>query len=75
MDNRPVNPHSVASLICDGLGYCCEWKFFSLYRRTAVIADRLGVTDRAVRNHKRAFREGKLKCLCEKNCMKGATRD
>ena len=60
----------VSTLITDGLGYCCEWKFFSLFSNCETIADRLGVTARAVRKHKAAFQAGDLKCKDCKNCMK-----
>jgi len=62
-------------LICEappyGLGYCCEWAFFKLHKRTGLIAERLGVTDRAVRYHKMAFKDGDLKCPHSEKCLKG----
>ena len=61
---------TVKSLIVFGLGYCCEWAFFKTYKRTGRIADRLGVGDRAIRYHKRMFKDGELKCEGCTNCMK-----
>ncbi len=58
---------TVKKLIEEDLGYCCEWFFFQLYRRTAVVADRLGVTTRAVKYHKAACRNGK--CSGKPNCL------
>lgn len=58
-------------LICDreaGLGYCCEWLFFRKYGRTAQIAERLGVSTRAVKYHKAAAKQGV--CPGRENCMK-----
>jgi len=63
---RPTVKH----LICDGLGYCCEYGFFCLHRRTALIAARLGVSDRAVRYHKMAFKQGGFKCEETVRCIR-----
>lgn len=62
---------TLKKLICDGLGYCCEFSFFKLHRRTALIAARLGVTERAVRYHKAQFRRGEFQCCKAQNCLKG----
>lgn len=66
---REIQPNitrenTVSYLITAGLGYCCEWAFFNLFidKPTSLIADRLGVTKRAVNIHKRAWREGKTTC-------------
>jgi len=61
--------NSIEWLIWDGLGYCCEWKFFSLYHDCEVIAARLGVTSRAVRNHKARFEAGELCCEHRPDCL------
>lgn len=61
----------VASLITEGLGYCCEawfWKHFKEVS-TELIAARLGVTDRAVRKHRAAFRRGEMKCENQAKCL------
>lgn len=66
---------TVKILICDsrpyGLGYCCEYAFFKLHRQTGAIADRLGVTNRAVRYHKMAFKDGEMHCEGREGCLKG----
>lgn len=43
---------TICSYICDDLHYCCPFFFFTHFRNTQVIADRLGVTPRAVRVYK-----------------------
>jgi len=58
-------------LVTQGLGYCCVWGFFKKHKRTGLIAARLGVTDRTVRYHKMAFKEGCLACEKKANCLKG----
>lgn len=65
---------TIHSLVTKDLGYCCLYAFFRLYRQTGVIATRLGVTDRAIRKHKEAFRAGELRCGKCKTCMLPALR-
>jgi hypothetical protein len=60
---------SVDLLITSGLGYCCSWFFFTHFKRTALIAIRLGVTPRAVRYAKAKFKSGEMKCRGCENCM------
>ena len=66
---------TIKTLVCDpkphGLGYCCEFAFFKLHRRTGMIAERLGVCSRAVRYKKAAFKEGEMSCEKAENCLKG----
>lgn len=62
---------TVESLICEGLGYCCEFAFFTCFKRTGLIAERLGVEPRTVRYHKMAFVDGKTKCEKKPTCLKG----
>ena len=61
-------------LITHGLGYCCEYSFFTYFRNkaTRLIAARLGVTTRAVRAHRAAVRCGRLKCECRERCLREA---
>jgi hypothetical protein len=56
---------SIRSMIVEDLGYCCPWFFFSRFRRTALIAARLGVTPQAVRACRSTCGgcEGKPECL------------
>jgi hypothetical protein len=58
------------TLITDGLGYCCLWGFFKIYRQTGLIALRLGVTPRTIRLYKARFRSGEFECKCCDNCLK-----
>lgn len=60
---------TVKVLVTDGLGYCCEWFFFTRFRDTALIAARLGVTERAVRYAKSRADEGESKCEGRADCM------
>lgn len=66
--SKIIRANSVEHLITDGLGYCCEWYFFSLYHDTSLIAARLGVSERSIRRHKAA----ELCCQDCPNCMKSA---
>jgi len=61
----------IASLITDGLGYCCEAWFWARFKdvSTELIAARLGVTDRAVRKHRAAFRRGEMQCENLATCL------
>jgi hypothetical protein len=63
MNNVPKG--LIARLITEDLHYCCEFRFFSLYRRAGVIAARLGVSPQAVRARRRLFKAGELTC---QNC-------
>lgn len=58
-------------LIAD-LKYCCPWAFFCAHKRTGLIADRLGVTRRAVQKHKQRFYNGEYKCEEKESCMRAA---
>lgn len=60
---------TVERLITEGMGYCCLWAFFRLFRQTALIASRLGVSDRAIRKHKSAFKAGCYRCQNRKGCL------
>ncbi len=64
----------VHTLIKQGLGYCCPWAFFKIFRRTPEIAARLGVSDRTIQRCKRAVKEGELECEHCANCMKAQVR-
>ena len=49
--------------------------FFSMFKRTALIALRLGVTDRTVRVYKAKFNEGAYECEKRDCCMKKAIKE
>lgn len=40
---------TIRSMVTQDLHYCCLWFFFSRFRRTGLIAARLGVSPQAVR--------------------------
>lgn len=69
--NRIHDPIRIHSLItAGGLNYCCEWMFFALYKNNRMVADRLGVSIRAVQEHR-----GKAaKCTSEPRCMTGVKK-
>ena len=70
MSTQKPSRQTVKRLVCEGLNYCCLWAFFRLHKRTGLIATRLGVTERAIRYWKMAFKQGDLSCeKCEK-CLK-----
>lgn len=56
-------------LIEDGLGYCCPYAFFSLFRQTRVISARLGLGRTTVKEWKRRMKSGELQCQHCPNCM------
>jgi hypothetical protein len=56
---------TILSMVTQDLHYCCLWFFFTRFRKTAVVADRLGVTTRAVRMNKAACGG----CKETSNCM------
>ena len=60
----------VPTLVTKGLGYCCPWAFFKIFRKTPEIAARLGVTEQTVRNWKAKVDDGYCKCEGRGNCMK-----
>lgn len=62
----------IKDLITGDLGFCCLWAFFKCYRRTDLIATRLGFSRRAVQVHKARFKSGEMVCqgvACH-GCMK-----
>jgi hypothetical protein len=68
---KQLQRQTVKRLVTEGMGYCCLWAFFRLYKRTAQIALRLGVEDRTVRYHKSAFNAGCYRCEQNEKCLKG----
>ena len=71
MSIQKLPRQTLERLICEGLGYCCEYAFFKLHKQTGLIAARLGLGERTVRYHKMAFKDGCLKCEGKENCLKG----
>lgn len=60
----------VESAIEDGLGYCCPYAFFSIFRQNKMIRERIGVERRAIATWKKKLRDGKLQCKCKEKCLK-----
>ena len=73
--SETIRPNSMEHLVCVGLGYCCLWMFFRLFKQTGKIAARLGISDRAVRYKKEEFRCGKMKCKGRAKCMKNLLKE
>ena len=69
--NNPIaNPPNIRSMIVEDLGYCCPWVFFQVFRKTSLIATRLGVAPRSVRIVKARCDNGEEKCTGIPRCMK-----
>jgi len=66
MDKKPLT----MQLIEDGLGYCCTWAFFSLYRDKQDISRRLGIHPDTVKVWKKKYKEGNLCCAGKEKCLK-----
>jgi len=76
-DNKPEYPRgSLPDLVLNGLGYCCLWAFFKLYRSPTVISFRLGLNPRTVREWKSRHTAGEFQCSgrCDGRCLKAAVR-
>lgn len=74
LTKKHLRAPTLRELICEGLGYCCPYAFFKLYRRTAVIATRLGCSKRAVQEWKARFRACEISCENRENCLQSALR-
>jgi hypothetical protein len=60
---------TVRLLVTQDLKYCCLWFFLTRFRRTRLVADRLGLTDQAIRACRSRVRSGEEKCEGRENCM------
>jgi hypothetical protein len=60
----------IETLITGNLGYCCLWAFFKRNKSTYMIALRLGVSARAIRQYKARYKAGEYKCECKERCLK-----
>lgn len=56
---------TIRLLVTQDLHYCCLWFFLTRFRRTSVVADRLGVSPQAVRQARASCTgcEGKSNCM------------
>lgn len=61
---------TLRELVCKDLGYCCPYAFFCLFKRTGVIAERLGVNAKTVRSHKAKWKAKELNCEEAERCLK-----
>lgn len=62
-------------LVVEELHYCCPWAFLRRnWRRTQVIADRLGLATSTIRYAKADFKSGKLQCEGCSKCLKDKLR-
>ena len=60
---------TIRSMVTKDLHYCCLWFFLTRFRRTRLVADRLGVSDQAVQAARRNVKCGLEKCESRSNCM------
>ncbi len=62
---------TVQSLVTGDLGYCCLWFFFSRFRKTGLVAARLGVSPQAIRQNRASCGgcQGKSTCMDRKVTM------
>ena len=74
-DKPHTKPLSLPDLVINGLGYCCVWWFFQYNKKTALIAIRLGLSSRTVRQWKNRVRSGCLKCDSSARCARAAFRN
>lgn len=60
-----------ASLITQGLGYCCEAWFWRRFAEvpSETVAIRLGVVTRTIQRRRALFNQGELKCLKKEKCL------
>ena len=70
--SREPRPYYIESLIRHGLGYCCEWFFWTQFTnvRTELLAIRLGCAKRTLRRHREAYFEDTFACTERNCCMK-----
>ncbi len=71
MNNPRMKHPTYASLVTDGLGYCCSY-FFTKYflgESRSLIALRLGCDVTTVQNARNRLRQGKLTCANCPNCI------
>lgn len=66
MSKKPLTEQ----LITDGLGYCCPYAYFSLFRQTRLISARLGICRGQVKVWKARYNNGELTCQCNGKCVK-----
>lgn len=64
--NRTAGVNTISYTITKGLGYCCEWYFFSYFRKLSnrLIAARLGFSQEAVRERRKQITECERKDCC-----------
>lgn len=73
-DKPRVN--TVAYLITEGLGYCCEHIFWSTFQHVSaeLVAARFGIAERTVRRHRQWWKDGSLPCEKRACCLEGKLR-
>lgn len=60
---------TIRLMIVEDLGYCCLPFFFSRYKKNTLVADRLGVSARAVRYAREATRDEPPPCTNCDQCL------
>lgn len=64
---------SIREMLTRDLGFCCPWAALEANRENSsnVLADRLGVSGRAIRYQWDKVASGETKCEHRSDCMKG----
>lgn len=60
---------TLKSLVVEDLGYCCVWFFLTRFRRSRVVADRLGLDIRTVNYARKRVKDGTEVCSQCDRCM------
>jgi len=66
---HPARGQSIKEMVTQDLGYCCLPFFFSRYKKNALIAARLGVSDRAVRYNRAEVLASRVTCENCSGCL------
>jgi len=60
---------TLRSLVTQDLGYCCVWFFLTRFRKSRVVADRLGLDIRTVNYARARVKSGEEKCAGCEGCL------
>lgn len=67
---RPQSRSLIRRLVVEEMHYCCPWWFFTTFRQTGVIADRLGLHPATVRAAKQKVDDGEWCCENHPHCLR-----
>lgn len=60
---------TIRSMVEGDLGYCCLWFFLTRFRRSRLVADRLGVDIRSVNYARERVKSGEERCKQCEGCL------